>query len=288
MGGAFQPILRFAPSPNGYLHLGHAFSALFTAAAARRLGGRMLLRIEDIDPGRSRAEFTRAIFEDLRWLGLDWEAPVRVQSEHLDDYRAAAARLDEAELFYPCFCTRAEIRAAAGGQTDPEGAPLYPGTCRRLSAAAREARIVAGEPHATRLDMTRATALAGPLEWHEMDADFERQRATAAHPRRWGDVVIVRKHTPTSYHLSVVVDDALQHVSHVTRGQDLYEATAIHRLLQALLGLPAPAYRHHRLIVDADMKKLAKSAGSTSLRDWRAAGWTAAEMRRRLGFQEPD
>jgi len=287
MGKASEPILRFAPSPNGYLHLGHAFSALFTADAARRLGGRMLVRIEDIDLDRSREEFTRAIFDDLHWLGLEWEEPVRVQSAHFADYVAAAGRLAALGLTYPCFCTRSEIRQAADDRTDPEGAPLYPGTCRRLSADERAARIAAGELHALRLDIAAAAARTGPLEWRELGRNLEGSRNVAAHPEPWGDVVVVRKQTPTSYHLSVVVDDALQGVTHVTRGRDLFEATAIHRLLQALLGLPAPAWCHHRLIVDADMHKLAKSAGSVSLRDLREAGWTAAEVRRRLGFDRP-
>lgn len=280
-----QPIFRFAPSPNGYLHLGHAYSALFTAYWAKELGGTMLLRIEDIDLTRCRPEYRAAIFEDLGWLGLSWPEPVRCQSEHFADYRAAAAQLRDNGLLYPCFCSRSDVKALAGGQRDPDGAPLYPGTCRALSDAERETRIAAGQPVQWRLDMARAVADAGSVLIHETLPDpASPVSVRRADPERWGDVVIVRKDTDTSYLLSVVVDDALQRVTHVTRGMDLYAATDIHVLLQALLGLPSSVYCHHDLVLDAAREKLAKSKGSQSLRDLRASGWTPERVRTALGF----
>jgi glutamyl-Q tRNA(Asp) synthetase len=239
--------------------------------------GRFLLRIEDIDRARCRPEFDAAILEDLAWLGLAWDGPVRRQSEHLDDYRAALARLEAAGLVYPCFCTRrdilAEIAAAAGAPHGPDG-PLYPGTCRALSVGTRAARVAAGEGYALRLDVERARARAGSLEWTDVDAGV-----VAARPELFGDVVLARKDTPTSYHLSVTVDDAVQAVTLVTRGEDLRPATDVHRLLQALLGLPTPAYRFHRLLTDAAGRRLAKRDRAETLRALREAGRSPAEVR---------
>ena len=288
-----QPVFRFAPSPNGRLHLGHAYSALLNADLARQGGGRFLLRIEDIDVTRCRPEFEAAIYEDLAWLGLAWETPVRRQSEHFAEYRAAAARLNQRGLLYPCFCTRGEIAADVARREaesqevwprDPEGGPIYPGTCRRLSRQDKEARIAAGRPHAWRLDMDAAVREApGPHPFTRFLASGQDERAIAV-PARWGDAVIVRKEIPTSYHLSVVLDDALQGVTHVVRGTDLEAATDLHVLLQRLLRLPSPAYHHHRLIRDEDGGKLSKSLKSQPLAHLRARGVTAAEVREALGF----
>src|SRR5262245_52579936 len=243
-------IFRFAPSPNGFLHLGHALSALINRDMARAALGRLLLRIEDIDTTRCRPEFEAAIYEDLAWLGIEWEMPVRRQSEHLAEYGTALAKLEALGLVYPSFESRAEIarlvaeREAHGPwPRDPDGAPLYPGTAKRLAAAERARRIAAGEPYALRLDMDAAMKLIGQLTWIETGSEAG---IIEAQPHAWGDVVLARKETPTSYHLSVVVDDALQSVTHVVRGQDLYWSTSVHRLLQALLSLPAPSYHHHR------------------------------------------
>ncbi len=270
-------VTRFAPSPTGLLHLGHAYSALFSWQAARDAGGRFLLRIEDIDRGRCRPEFEAAIFEDLAWLGLDWEDDVRRQSAHMADYGAALDRLSEMGLLYPCFCTRKEIQAeiAASGHAPhgPEG-PVYPGICRRLDAAARRDRIAAGEPHALRLDMSAATRRAGPLTWSDRDAG-----TIPTEPERHGDVVLARKEVPTSYHLSVVFDDHLQGVTLVTRGTDLFEATHVHRLLQALLGLDVPDYHHHGLVVDDQGERLAKRSGAMTIRALREAGHSAGGVR---------
>ncbi len=253
------PVFRFAPSPNGYLHLGHALSALLNFEMARAAGGRFLLRIEDIDAARCRPEYEQAIYDDLAWLGIAWEEPVRRQSEHLDDYRAALTRLEArarlSELREPRRDRAARGRAGEGRPwpRDPDGAPLYPGDARALPDAERRRRIDAGEPYALRLDMAAARAQAGPLTWTETGAGPGGETGTvAAAPQLWGDVVLARKETPTSYHLSVVIDDALQGVTHVVRGQDLFWATAVHRLLQALLRPPGPCYHHHRLILDAD------------------------------------
>ena len=277
-------IFRFAPSSNGLLHLGHAYSALFTQHWARLMGGRVLLRIEDIDTVRCRPEFVEALYADLDWIGFAFEGEVRIQSHHFADYEAAAARLRGAGLLYPCFCTRSRIAAEARGD-DPDGAPLYSGRCRGLSDAERERRIASGEPHQWRLDMGRAAALAGPLTIAETMPTPDRAPVRRpAEPERWGDVVLVRKDTPTSYHLSVVVDDAIQGVTHVTRGMDLYAATDIHRLMQALLDLPSPFYCHHALVRDQADEKLSKSRDSESLRALRLAGWTPQDVRRRLGF----
>ena len=280
-----QPIFRFAPSPNGYLHLGHAFSALLNLDMARASGGRLLLRIEDIDRARCRPQFEAAIFEDLAWLGVTWEAPVRRQSEHLEAYRAALGRLEARGLIYPSFETRAEIarlvaerERRAPWPRDPDGAPLYPGDAKRLSLAERAEKIAAGAPFALRLDMRRALAQAGALDWSETGT-------IAAAPQAWGDVVLARKETPTSYHLAVVVDDALQGITHVVRGEDLFWSTSVHRLLQVLLGLPTPTYHHHRLILDADGNKLSKSTQATGLRELRAQGVTPGEIRKLVGLQ---
>ena len=252
------PVFRFAPSPNGYLHLGHALSALLNADRSQATGGRLLLRIEDIDEARCRPEYEAAIYEDLAWLGLQWEQPVRRQSEHYEDYRAALAKLEAMGLVYPSFESRAEIarlvaeREAQGPwPRDPDDAPLYPGAAKAMAPAER-ARRMAAEPYALRLDMAAALKRAGPLTWQETGAGPDGETGIVeANPAIWGDVILARKETPTSYHLAVVVDDAAQGVTEVVRGRDLFHATSVHRLLQALLGFPAPRYHHHRLILDA-------------------------------------
>lgn len=272
------PVFRFAPSPNGRLHLGHAFSAWLNARLAARTGGRLLVRMEDIDTTRCTPELAAHCLDDLAWLGLEWETPVRVQSQHMADYAAAFGRLKARGLVYPCFCSRKRIAEASTAQ-DPDGAPFYPRTCRMLDKAVAQARIAAGEAHAWRLDMDAALAeVAHPLAYTRFDAETLAEEPVAAHPARWGDAVLVRKEIPTSYHLSVVVDDALQGVTHVVRGADLEAATDLHVLLQALLGLPVPRYHHHGLLVDGE-GKLAKSKGSESLADLRARGVTAEEVR---------
>ncbi|MFC3691526.1 tRNA glutamyl-Q(34) synthetase GluQRS [Chenggangzhangella methanolivorans] len=276
------PIFRFAPSPTGHLHLGHALSALCVWREAEKVGGTVLLRIEDIDPQRSRPEHVAAICEDLDWLGLRWDGEIRRQSEHLDDHRAALDRLAAAGLVYPCRLTRADIAAAlarieretgAPWPRDPDGTPRLP--------------IPGAEPSpdetrkAIRLDMAKAlVALGGEtLTWRESGCGPAGETGpVVADPSRWGDVILARKETPTSYHLAVVVDDALQGVTHVVRGQDMFYATAVHRLLQRLIGLPEPSYRHHRLVSDADGAKLAKSRGSKSLRELRADGWSKDDV----------
>jgi glutamyl-Q tRNA(Asp) synthetase len=284
------PTFRFAPSPNGYLHLGHAYSALLNIDLARARSGRFLLRIEDIDATRCRPEYEAAIYDDLAWLGLTWEQPVRRQSEHLAAYRDAIARLDAQGLVYASFESRAEIaqlvrarEASSAWPRDPDGAPLYPGGARTLSAAERARRVAAGEPYTLRLDMAAAIARAGPLTWRERDADGE-VATVAADPAAWGDVVLARREIPTSYHVSVVLDDAAQGITDVVRGRDLFAATVVHRLLQALLGLPAPVYQHHSLILDADGRKLSKSTQATGLRELRAGGATPADIRRMVGL----
>lgn len=286
------PVFRFAPSPNGYLHLGHALSALSNFEAARAAGGRFLLRIEDIDATRCRPEYEAAIYEDLAWLGLSWEQPVRRQSEHMRDYAEALGRLERRRLLYPAFESRAEIARLVAERErsgpwprDPDGAPLYPGAAKRLAADERQRLRDSGAPYALRLDMAAAGAAAGRLSWREEGSGPAGETGEIpAEPERWGDVVLARKETPTSYHLSVVVDDALQGVTHVVRGQDLFWSTGVHRLLQTLLELPAPVYRHHRLLVDVSGRKLAKAARSTSLRELRAAGVTPDALRRMIGM----
>jgi glutamyl-Q tRNA(Asp) synthetase len=272
-------VTRFAPSPTGNLHLGHVRSALEGWQAARDGGGRFLLRLEDIDRGRCREEYAAAIIEDLAWLGLRWDGAVRRQSEHFDDYRRALDRLDRLGLLYPCFCTRREIGAeiaGAGAAPQGEAGPLYPGTCRRLAPAERAARLRIGRDYALRLDTTRAVALVGPLEWIEDSGDEPRRVACESVPL--GDVVLARKDTPASYHLAVTVDDALQGVTLVTRGADLAPATHIHRLLQALLGLPTPRYRHHPLLTDAAGRRLAKRDRALTVRAMRESGMTRREI----------
>lgn len=282
-----QPVFRFAPSPNGYLHLGHALSAMVNHDRCRAAGGRFLLRIEDIDGTRCRPEYETAIYEDLAWLGLDWEEPVQRQSDHMPAYAQAVARLTDIGLIYPAFLSRAQIaEATASGDwpRDPDGAPLYPGTDCDLDPEDADRRIAAGQPYALRLRMAQAIAAVatpgmGPLGWEEAGEGF-----VAADPAAWGDVILARRETPTSYHLSVVLDDAAAGVTHVVRGRDLYHATSIHVLLQRLFGLPSPAYHHHRLIVDANGRKLSKSDGDTALRDLRQAGATPADIRRMVGL----
>jgi glutamyl-Q tRNA(Asp) synthetase len=271
-------VTRFAPSPTGYLHVGHAFSALTAWRRARAAGGRFLLRLEDIDPGRCRSDFAAAILEDLAWLGVDWDGPVRVQSEHLAEYRAALDGLAAQGLLYPCFCTRAEIAAevaaSAGAPHGPDGAPLYPGTCRRLPTAERAARIAAGERFALRLDMAAALAVVAEPLWFEEEGEG----AVRCDPAVFGDVVLARKDAPASYHLCVTHDDAVQGVTLVTRGADLKPATHLHRLLQALMGWPAPRYAHHRLVTGAGGRRLAKRDRAATLRDLRAAGWSGEQV----------
>jgi len=285
-------VTRFAPSPNGDLHLGHALSAMTGFELAAREHGRFLLRIEDIDIQRTREEHVAHIFEDLRWLGLTWEEPVLRQSTRFNAYRAAARTLLDRGLLYPCFATRSEIDAAVAINptgSDPDGAPLYPGLGKNLAPAEIGRRRAIGEPSCLRLHMERALQAAytlqrgAPLTFREWNAEpGTPPDIIAADPARWGDAIIVRKDTPASYHLAVVLDDALQGVSHVVRGRDLYAATDLHRLLQVLLGLPEPFYHHHRLLLDSDGRKLSKSLRHTSLRTLRAAGATPAAVRESL------
>ncbi len=280
-------VTRFAPSPTGYLHLGHAFSALVAEAAARESGGRFLVRMEDIDGGRCRPEFEEAIYEDLRWLGLEWETPERRQSDHMADYARALERLTGRGVLYPCFCTRKEIRAEREAMDGaPHGFPggmgiLYPGTCRRLSSAERRRRIDDGAPYVLRLEAEKAMSMSAgaPLIWHDRDAGD-----VACDLGGLGDVVVARKAVPTSYHLAVTVDDHLQGVTLVTRGRDLFAATHVHRLLQALLGLDVPAYHHHRLIEGADGRRLAKRDAGLTIRALRQAGKTPDAVRAMCGF----
>lgn len=277
-------VTRFAPSPTGWLHLGHAFAALFAFEEARKAGGRFLVRIEDIDRSRVRPEYEAAIFDDLAWLGLEWEQPVRRQSEHFGDYWAALGRLEAQGLLYPCFCTRKEIQDEIGradhAPQGPDGA-LYPGTCRSKTETERRERIAAGQSYALRLDVAKAVAQIGAdLFWKDADRGVQK-----AEPAIFGDVVLARKDTPASYHLAVVVDDALQGVTLVTRGEDLFAASHLHRLLQELLGLPVPNWRHHRLIVDETGKRLAKRDEARSLRHLRELGWTPERVRSEVGLE---
>ena len=284
------PVFRFAPSPNGYLHLGHAYSALLNSDLARERGGRFLLRIEDIDATRCRPEFEAAIYEDLAWLGISWETPVRRQSEHLARYREAVEQLAAEGLIYPAFESRAEIaRLVAERETeapwprDPDGTPLYPGSAKSLSPGRRAQLMAEGAPYALRLDMAAAHARAGTLTWREEGPGGE-TGVVAARPEAWGDVILARKETPTSYHLSVVIDDALQGVSDVVRGRDLFWSTSVHRLLQHLLGIAQPTYRHHLLVADDAGQKLSKSTNATGLRELRGQGATPADIRRLVGL----
>ncbi|WP_149803484.1 tRNA glutamyl-Q(34) synthetase GluQRS [Mesorhizobium sp. NFR06] len=283
---------RFAPSPNGELHLGHAYSALLNQRMGARAGGRLLLRIEDIDTARCTPEFEAGIFRDLEWLGLDWERPVRRQSEHFAEYRAVLDRLIADELVYPAFMSRGEIRAfiaETGGRDwprDPDGVPLYPPLDKALPAKERKRRIAENMPFAWRLDVAAAMAGAtGALSFAEFtDEMMSATRTVEAMPRAWGDVIVARRDIPTSYHLAVVVDDALQGVSHVVRGHDLYPATGVQRLLQELLGLPAPRYFHHRLILGPDGRKLSKSFKDTGLAALRDAGVSPQDVKRLVGL----
>ncbi|POF32666.1 tRNA glutamyl-Q(34) synthetase GluQRS [Roseibium marinum] len=292
-----KPVFRFAPSPNGHLHLGHALSALLNARAAVALGGRLLVRVEDIDQTRCTPELERDMFQDLAWLGLRWEQPVVRQSDCFAFYREALERLQDTGLVYPAYLTRAEIKTfvsdreaeGASWPRDPDGAPLYPGDAAVLIEEKRERRAASGASFALRLDMKKAQERIGKqLFWEELGAEgpalFEPARKIAVDASAWGDVVLARKDTPTSYHLSVVVDDARQGITDVLRGQDLYHATSVHRVLQELLALPVPRYRHHRLILGDDGRKLSKSNSDTSLRSLRAAGMTHAQLRKRIGL----
>ena len=286
------PVFRFAPSPNGYLHLGHAYSALLNFDCAQRANGSFLLRIEDIDTIRCRPEFEAAIYQDLGWLGIGWEAPVRRQSEHFALYRDAIERLSAEGLVYPSFESRAEIASLVAQREadgpwprDPDGAPLYPGEAKLLSSAARQRLLEQGAPYALRLDMAAACARTGELSWTERGRGANGETGEIeARPQAWGDVILARKETPTSYHLSVVIDDALQGVTEVVRGEDLFWSTSVHRLLQALLGLRAPLYRHHRLVLDTTGAKLSKSTGATGLRELRATGAMPVDIRRLVGL----
>jgi len=286
------PVFRFAPSPNGYLHLGHAYSALLNFDLARQCGGAFLLRIEDIDATRCRPEYEAAIYEDLAWLGIAWEAPVRRQSEHFAVYREAIDKLSALGLIYPSFESRAEIarlvearEKVAPWPRDPDGAPLYPGTAKSLSPDERQRMTASGAPFALRLDMEAAMARAGQLAWIEQGAGPGGETGeVAARPEAWGDVILARKETPTSYHLSVVIDDALQGISDVVRGEDLFWSTSVHRLLQQLLGISQPVYRHHPLFRDAAGQKLSKSTQATGLRELRAAGASPTKIRQLVGL----
>lgn len=286
-----KPRFRFAPSPNGPLHLGHALSAILNHDMAQKAGGDFLLRIEDIDQARCTPDFEAGILADLAWLGLHWQEPVRRQSEHFPAYQEALQTLIERGLVYPAFLTRGEVRAklaayeVGGGPwpRDPDGTPLYPPDDRGRSDVERRHLLDAGLKHAWRLDMERAmAAVGGSLHWQE-SGDGEKGNIPAD-PAAWGDVVLSRSDAPSSYHLSVVVDDAVQGVTHVVRGLDLFHATSIHRLLQTLLGLPEPLYHHHRLVLDGDGRKLSKSMGDTGIAEWRGRGLSAAELRRRVGL----
>jgi glutamyl-Q tRNA(Asp) synthetase len=292
MSAMHTRVFRFAPSPNGYLHLGHAYSALVNDDMARQCNGRLLLRIEDIDAARCRPEYEAAIYEDLRWLGIAWQQDVRRQSEYFGDYQSAVHKLEAMGLLYPSFESRSEIAALVAERDrqghwprDPDGVPLYPGRARKMPKAERERRRREGEPYALRLAMDAAVAQAGVLTWTETGSGPQGQSGTvAAAPQMWGDVVLARKETPTSYHLAVALDDALQGVTDVVRGQDLFWSTSAHRLLQTLLGLPQPAYRHHRLVLDSAGQKLSKSTKSTALRELRREGAAPADIRRLAGL----
>ena len=282
------PVFRFAPSPNGYLHLGHAYSALLNQKMARATGGRLLLRIEDIDAGRCRKEFEDAIYEDLAWLGLEWETPVRRQSERSSEYARALEGLTERGLVYPCFCSRADIARVIGGAkdwpSDPDGVLLYPGSCLHVGLNEANQRLASGQSAALRIRMGEAIAnIGGPLGWREYYESRE-VRDVAAEPSVWGDVVVGRRDVPGSYHIAVVIDDAQQGITDVVRGMDLFQATSMHRLLQELLDLPAPNYHHHKLIADDAGAKLSKSAKSASIRSFREAGESARAVRNLLGF----
>lgn len=295
-----EPVFRFAPSPNGEMHLGHAYSAVTAYGMAQQFRGRFLLRIEDIDISRSRQPYIDQIYDDLAWLGIAWEAPVRRQSEHFADYRAASERLEAMGLLYPCFASRREIGEAVarlpdGAPLDPDGVPLYPGLQRGLTGAEIESRMAEGNRPAYRIDMANAMRQAelsgmGPPGRALEIANFDgtgKVSVRRARPERWGDAIIVRKDVPTSYHLAVVVDDAIQGVTHVVRGMDLEAATDLHRLLQVLLDLPAPLYHHHELIKDRDGRKLSKRFRDRSLKSLREAGYGRQDIFRMIGLPAP-
>jgi glutamyl-Q tRNA(Asp) synthetase len=279
-------VTRFAPSPTGHVHLGHAYSALFAYEAAQKQDGTFLLRIEDIDPVRCKLEFINDVMEDLRWLGMTWQEPVRHQSQHIGDYIDTLAALRDMKVLYPCFCTRREVMAEAADAghaphllaTGPD-CTIYPGTCRNLSHAEQQELMAQHKVANWRLDVAKALAITGPLFWHDRV-----KGKIAAQPQDFGDVVLARKDVPTSYHLSVTVDDQLQGVTLVTRGEDLFRATDIHRLLQALLGFETPDYHHHKLLTDAAGKRFAKRDKSVTLRALREAGNTAEEVKHLVGF----
>ncbi|WP_438752014.1 tRNA glutamyl-Q(34) synthetase GluQRS [Pararhizobium sp. O133] len=289
-----QPVFRFAPSPNGQLHLGHALSAILNFDMARQENGRFLLRIEDIDITRCTPEYEAGIVEDLGWLGLTWESPVRRQSEHFNLYREALGALIDRGLVYPSFLTRGEIKArvtafeaeGAAWPRDPDGAPIYPGEERSLLPMGRQQMLASGKPHAWRLDMAKAVVqVMEPLTWREMGGGPQGETGMiTADPARWGDIILSRSDAPSSYHLAVTLDDAEQAVTHIVRGQDLFHATSVHRLLQHLLGLPEPLYHHHRLIPGEDGRKLSKSNRDTGIAAFREAGKTPADIRAMIGL----
>ncbi|MFD0914939.1 tRNA glutamyl-Q(34) synthetase GluQRS [Pseudahrensia aquimaris] len=293
MTDRMPPVFRFAPSPNGLLHLGHAYSALLNFQMAQKSSGTFLLRIEDIDTERCRPELEAQMLHDLEWLGIEWDAEPRRQSDHFDDYADALAKLEAKGIIYPAFMSRSEIRRAIepwgiSWQTDPDGVPLYPGEERDLPLEQTARMVTERERHTKRLHMGKACAAPLlPLSWQENGAGPDGETGViTARPEAWGDVVIARSDTPTSYHLAVVVDDALQGVTTVVRGQDLFHSTSVHRLLQTLLELPEPAYHHHRLITDENGNKLSKSRGDISLKAMREAGKSPDDIKRMIGFHE--
>ena len=276
-------ITRFAPSPTGHLHKGHAWSALTAYENARQKGGKFLLRIEDIDFNRCKSTHSRQILEDLDWLGIEWEEPVRVQSEHIDQYSRAATELLERGLLYPCFCTRKDIQReieAAGQAPHGSEGPLYPGTCKRLPSGERARRTELGESYALRLDLDKAMAeIDSSITWNDTLHGPQEAR-----PEILGDIVLVRKDIRTSYHLASVFDDGLQQVTDIVRGFDLFDSTHIHCVLQRLLGFPIPTYHHHRLLTDENGNRLAKRDRSITLKSLRDAGITAKQLKKELGF----
>jgi glutamyl-Q tRNA(Asp) synthetase len=284
------PVFRFAPSPNGHLHLGHAYSALLNQRMAGQTGGRLLLRMEDIDLERCTPELEQTMLEDLQWIGLEWGTPVRRQSEHLTIYQEALNRLIRMDLVYPAFLSRSDIKRETGRiagnkdnwPRDPDGALLYPPDDRQLSKRERDQRIDAGQPFSWRLNMEHALEYVGePLSWIET---APQKHIVPARPQDWGDVIVARKDMPTSYHLSVVIDDALQGITHVVRGKDLFHATSVHRLLQRLFAIEPPVYHHHALILDRDGQKLSKSRKDTALRELREEGKTRQDIYRFVGL----